>query len=342
MFSKLALSALTVLALTSQASAFEEMVAKINSMKGTWKAKVPTMFNSTEDVAALCGTWMPGHELYTDDSHLHDGPWRAPLGYYHTAPDSYDVMSDHPECSVLGIVRDQSACGSCWAFGSTECFEGSRCIATKEDIEFSTADTAGCCSGLSCGFSMGCNGGQPTSALSWMKNKGVVTGGDFGDIGSGSSCMPYQFAPCAHHVDPTPGYPTCPPEGTYSATCAKSCSEDGYGTDYNDDKFTGAKVNTLNSVSDIQAWLQSTGPVSAAFSVYDDFPTYSSGVYTHQSGSLLGGHAVLIVGWGTEDGQDYWLVKNSWNENWGDGGFFKIARGNNECGIESQCAGISF
>lgn len=45
---------------------------------------------------------------------------------------------------------------------------------------------------------------------------------------------------------------------------------------------------------------------------------------------------VQIMGWGTENGTDYWLVANSWNEDWGDKGTFKILRGQNECGIESQ------
>merc|ERR1711879_1012806 len=82
--------------------------------------------------------------------------------------------------------------------------------------------------------------------------------------------------------------------------------------------------------------LMTNGPVAAAFTVYADFPTYKSGVYKHTSGSALGGHAVKIIGWGVEDGNDYWLVANSWNTDWGDKGFFKIARGHNECGIEGQ------
>ena len=76
------------------------------------------------------------------------------------------------------------------------------------------------------------------------------------------------------------------------------------------------------------------GPVEAAFTVYADFPTYKSGVYKHVSGGMLGGHAIKIIGWGVENGQDYWIVVNSWNETWGDNGTFKIARGDDECGIE--------
>merc|ERR1712227_1199116 len=77
------------------------------------------------------------------------------------------------------------------------------------------------------------------------------------------------------------------------------------------------------------------GTVSAVFTVYNDLPAYESGVYHHTSGILLGGHAVAIIGWGIEDGTPYWLIKNSWNTDWGDKGLFKIKRGTNECGIES-------
>jgi len=66
------------------------------------------------------------------------------------------------------------------------------------------------------------------------------------------------------------------------------------------------------------------GPVEIAITVYDDFLTYKSGVYKHVSGSELGGHAVRMLGWGTENGVDYWLVANSWNNGWGDNGFIKI------------------
>jgi cathepsin B len=78
------------------------------------------------------------------------------------------------------------------------------------------------------------------------------------------------------------------------------------------------------------------GPVEAAFTVYSDFMNYKSGVYKHTTGTEEGGHAVKILGWGVENGEDYWLVANSWSTSWGMDGYFKILKGVNECGIESQ------
>jgi cathepsin B len=78
------------------------------------------------------------------------------------------------------------------------------------------------------------------------------------------------------------------------------------------------------------------GPVEVSFTVYEDFVNYKEGVYQHVHGSQLGGHAVRMLGWGEENGTPYWLVANSWNNDWGDKGLFKILRGENECGIEGS------
>jgi len=57
--------------------------------------------------------------------------------------------------------------------------------------------------------------------------------------------------------------------------------------------------------------------------------------------TYLGGHAVKMIGWGVEEGTKYWLMVNSWGDDWGDGGMFKIRRGTDECGVESSCtAGV--
>merc|ERR1712203_652481 len=69
----------------------------------------------------------------------------------------------------------------------------------------------------------------------------------------------------------------------------------------------------------------------------NSFGNYAKGVFDTCSSTKMN-HAVTVVGYGTENGKPYWVVKNSWGANWGDGGYIKIARGNSECGIGSQCA----
>jgi len=68
-------------------------------------------------------------------------------------------------------------------------------------------------------------------------------------------------------------------------------------------------------------------------SVYTDFLDYSGGIYEYTSGTHEGEHAIVIVGYGNEDNIDYWICKNSWGENWGENGYFRIKFG--ECGIDS-------
>jgi cathepsin B len=87
---------------------------------------------------------------------------------------------------------------------------------------------------------------------------------------------------------------------------------------------------------DMQQELMEKGTLSVAMTVYEDFETYSSGVYQHVTGKSLGGHAIKMIGWGVENGTPYWLCVNSWNPTWGEGGMFKILRGKNECGIEGS------
>eukprot|EP00415_Alexandrium_ostenfeldii_P001710 UN1710 len=79
------------------------------------------------------------------------------------------------------------------------------------------------------------------------------------------------------------------------------------------------------------------GPITGMFFVHKSFIAYKSGVYKSRGvlDPMMGGHAIKILGWGAESGTPYWLVANSWNEDWGEKGFFKILRGSNECNIEN-------
>jgi hypothetical protein len=66
------------------------------------------------------------------------------------------------------------------------------------------------------------------------------------------------------------------------------------------------------------------------------FGNYANGIFSGCTNKTIN-HAVLVYGYGTENGIDYWLVKNSWGSNWGNGGTIKILRGTNECGIGKYC-----
>ena len=320
------------------ASDFGAIVDIVNTANATWVAG--PVDRSLETFKAMCGTWLPGHPKYVE-ADLPAYPVDENTAAAAAFDDALDWRAKAPQCTVISKIRDQSACGSCWAFGSTETFEDRRCIATGKDVEFSSLDTAGCCKGAFCGFSAGCGGGQPSAALKWMDTTGVVTGGDFYDIGDGKSCKPYALQPCAHHVPATSKYPVCP-SAEYAVKCDKACSEASYSASYADDKVKGAKTAACYTIDQMMTALQK-GPLSVAFTVYADFPTYKSGVYKHTTGAALGGHAVEVIGYGNDaTAGDYWVVKNSWNEQWGNGGTFQIARGTNECGIESTVAAIDF
>lgn len=190
----------------------------------------------------------------------------------------------------------------------------------KDQTRISSEDLLTCC-GISCGN--GCNGGYLSGAWNYFKKTGLATGYLYNDK---KWCSSYAFAPCDHHT--TGKYGPCGPSKP-TPKCVKTCSTDS-GRTYSSDLWTASDVYSLPSnVAKIQTELMTNGPIEVAFTVYEDFLTYKTGVYSHKSGSALGGHAVKMIGWGVENGTPYWTVANSWNEGWGDNGFFKIKRGSN-------------
>ena len=113
------------------------------------------------------------------------------------------------------------------------------------------------------------------------------------------------------------------------AACPAKCVDNSTLT------FTKAKsVTLLSTVTSIKTAIMTYGSVQASFSVYRDFYNYKSGVYMKNSTTFVGGHAVQLMGWGTELGNDFWLVANSWGSSWGISGYFKI--GQTQCGISSS------
>ncbi len=101
-------------------------------------------------------------------------------------------------------------------------------------------------------------------------------------------------------------------------------------------KVTGYNLLDTTDEAEIKEYVYSTGPLAVALNA-DNLSWYSGGIidedeYECDPDGL--NHAVLMVGWGSEDGLDYWIIKNSWG-NWGEDGYFRIARGKGTCGINT-------
>jgi len=276
-----------------------------------------------EHIKGLCGTVM-GHNTLPLKKELKMTQLELPA--------NFDSRTAWPQCPSIGEIRDQGSCGSCWAFGASEAITDRTCIHSHGafQADLSSEDLLSCC-GFVCGN--GCDGGFPQAAWEYWVQNGLVTGGLY----KGEGCQPYVIEPCEHHAEGD--RPSCTGEEGTTPKCVHYC-QDGYGADFAADKHYGHSAYRLPAHEEaIMAEIYQNGPVEGAFIVYEDFPTYKSGVYHHATGSALGGHAIRVLGWGVENGEKYWLCGNSWNTDWGDQGFFKIRRGVDECGIESEMVG---
>lgn len=198
-------------------------------------------------------------------------------------------------------VKDQGQCGSCWTFSATGAVEGAWAIAKGQLIDLSEQELVDCATGVSYG-SHGCSGGQMEGAFKFIIENGQCS----------LSSYPYTSG-----VSKTGG--TC--QKCSAIVHISSCSD--------------VKPNDQLSLKAAVA----QQPVAIAIEADTRyFQSYSSGVLTSSSCGTNLDHGVLIVGYGSENGQDYWLVKNSWGTTWGDKGYVKIARSSSTndpgiCGI---------
>ena len=274
----------------------------------TWTAGVNDFFRgwTFEELRQYMGA-------ETDDmAKLPKGPQYAA----DSAPASFDARTKWPSC--VGPVMNQARCGSCWAFGAAESISDRMCITGKSQgyvqlapLDLTTCDTM--CSG--------CQGGAPSMAWMYAQYNGLVT----------NECYPYlqsnggPIPTCAPKDQPCLNFVNTP-------TCANSCTNSSLNWQNSKHKISG--YYGVPGESAMMTELSTNGPFEVTMTVYSDFVHYKSGVYQHKTGQMLGGHAIKVIGYGTEDGMPYWLIQNSWTTTWGDGGYFKILRGSDECGIE--------
>lgn len=219
-------------------------------------------------------------------------------------PENFDSRQKWPNC--IHAIRDQGHCGSCWAHAASEVLSDRFCIASNGEIDvtLSPQDMVSCDY-----FDHGCNGGILTASWIYLRFFGIVS----------DECKPYTSGKGAVE--------SCP---IFKSKCSAE------GQTYK--KYKAKNFYYLPTINEIKQNILEKGPIETGFSVYSDFMDYKSGIYKRGAhASMLGGHAVKIIGWGKEDETEYWIVANSWSEKWGENGFFRIAF--RECGIENVIAG---
>ncbi len=186
-------------------------------------------------------------------------------------------------------VKDQGGCGSCVSFGSVGLCESMAHIETGAWVDLSEADSHFCSS-----HGANCTGWWPDLCLDQIKARGVCD----------EACFPYPSAFPGNDIWQSP--PSCHVAPDRNARILK----------------IGAR-HVLTDPTAVKNYLTSTGPVVGCFTVYTDFFNYSSGVYHRISGTVEGGHCMLVVGYSEAD--QCWICKNSWGPGWGDGGFVRFA-----------------
>ena len=202
-------------------------------------------------------------------------------------------------------IRDQQYCGSCVAFATVAVLESMVRIAgsaPKLGVDLSEAHLF-FCYGPDTG-ALPCPGGGwwPDDSFGCLK-KGVVD----------DACFPYTDADQKCHL----------------------------GADYKNRLTTASKFTVLTTPTQMKRHLATVGPVSACFTIYEDFQSYyTGGIYRYHektSGEYVGGHCVCIIGY--DDAHKCWIAKNSWGKAWGEQGFFRIGYG--ECGIDASMWAIT-
>ena len=265
-------------------------------MNTTWRAALPHKFADVQDISQVkvyLGAIIEEKSSLPDISEFHSFNMGA-------VPDSFDSRDAWPKCDSIKEVRDQSNCGSCWAFGAAEAMSDRICIHSGQKLQtrVSTEDLTTCCA--ACG--MGCNGGNPSVAWKYWKNHGLVSGDLYTNdqMTDSKTCRPYAMPPCAHHTT-SPTYQSCTGLPTYSTPkCQKECNSLYTTNDYNNDKSHGKNAYNVRGEANMKAEISTNGPIEVSVRVYEDFETYTGGVYQHVTGKYLGGHAMKCIGYGTD------------------------------------------
>jgi len=315
------------------------IIQETNTQASTWQAAVSNRFKGTTYSFLLSqGAGVLGGNPAENEAGLPMKTVDDIIAYRGVTPIPSNFSSlDRwgKVCPILAEIRDQSACGSCYAVSGASAATDRFCIAHNGTISprLSEVDLMSCCKTCA-GSNGGCDGGTPSKCWDYMTSQGITSGGAYGDY---SQCLAYPFPECEHHT--TGSKPTCSPTPYFAPTCFWACdpnstSKISYDASQAAHKF-GTSYKIDKNVAAIQTDIMHHGPVQASMFLVPEFEVYKSGIFTTQSKAYIGAHAVKIVGWGTDAGVEYWNVQNSWNSDWGEKGYFRIERGKDVLAIES-------
>ena len=211
---------------------------------------------------------------------------------------------DWVKAGAVTPVKDQGQCGSCWSFSTTGALEGAYFIKYGTLNSFSEQQLVSCDNFKNGGKDMGCNGGLMDNAFQWIEKNGGLCYED--------------------------DYPYTSGTTRSSGTCENTCSVDEQSKIVS---FVDIKKNS----DDEMMKAVTLQPVSIAIQAdQKDFQLYKSGVFTGDCGTSLD-HGVLVVGYGSMDGNDFYKVKNSWGTTWGDNGYIYLGRGSQYNSGSGQC-----
>ncbi len=212
-------------------------------------------------------------------------------------PAKFDWRNVNGHSYVTG-VKNQGRCGACYAFAGTAALESRILIAGQTpDTELNLSEQ----SIISCDVkNYGCGGGYLDYSVEFLQNTGIPL----------ETCYPFTSI------------------GGVSGACG-GCADWRQNT-YRITAFE----NVAPSVEAMKNALVKHGPLFAAFLIFQDFLSYKSGIYSHVTGTVVAGHAVLIIGY--DEAEQCWIAKNSMGPDWGENGFFRVKAGTNESLIESE------
>jgi len=280
-----------------------------------------------------------------------------------TAPMDFEVPESVDWVARGGVtsVKNQGSCGSCWAFSAAGALEGAMFVAGHELQSLSEQQIIACDKGGN-----GCNGGSMDQAFDFAAKSGIVSLRDDPYIctdGKSSECQNMQCTissqsrtgdTCTLHGQAfceqrVPGsvcdkstwihHCVCPPGQIFEQGQCRATSQPDFAL------APGDVIGHTDVEPTQQALEAAVAQQPVAVAIEADqfvFQHYTGGVLTNDAcGSQLD-HGVLVVGYGSLDGQKYWRVKNSWGSVWGDNGYINIERGHNgdggECGIRKRAA----